>query len=145
MRVLLIFFSLIYTSSILADDFHVLNLDELSIDYKNYARINDKARNLLIYPEHPKEGINININTSVLSYGYFNSTIESLTTSSQYRGIGLQVCLGLHLSDSVDIGYYHHSQHVIDREIQGIPIFPVEDAIQIKIYFYRKNNKDSIF
>jgi hypothetical protein len=127
-----------------ADDF--IQLDELSIDYRDYALVNDKARNLLIYPESPKEGINLNINTTFVSYVYWNSTIESLTTSSQYRGIGLQSSLGIRLNNYIDVGMWHHSQHVLDRVSGDMPNFAEEDAIQLKVYLYRKDKgKDSIF
>lgn len=128
-----------------ADEFHLIQLDEVNIDYKNYAIISDQQRNLLIYPEHPKESLNLNLNTTFAKYGYFNSTVESLTTSSQYRGIGLQLSLGVRLSKYLDFGYWHHSQHVMDREMLSIPTFPTEDTMEIKLYLYRTDKKESIF
>ena len=128
-----------------AEEYQFLRLDELSLDYKNYSIVNDHQRNLLIYPDSPKEGINVNINSTLMNYVYFNNTIESLTTDGQYRGIGLQLSLGLRLSNYFDVGYYHHSQHTIDRAIMSIPAFPTEDALQFKLYFYRKVGKDSVF
>jgi hypothetical protein len=127
-----------------AEDFHIIDLEELFVDYKNYGVINEKQRHLLIYPESPKEGLNLNVNTSLVTYGYFNSVIESLTTSGQYRGIGLQISLGIRIFKFLDVGFYHHSQHVLDREITTLPKFPTEDALQIKLYLYRKNSSDSI-
>jgi hypothetical protein len=114
-----------------------LVLQELSIDYKNYSALNPKARNLLIYPEFPKEGINVGIKTTLFGVFYWDSTIESLTTSAQYRAIGLQTGFGLRFK-RVDIGAWHHSQHCIDRECTTLPKFPSEDAIHVKLYIYRR-------
>lgn len=115
----------------------IVTLDSLYVDYKDYAILNDKNRDLLVYPESAKEGVNLGINTSILGAGYFNSQIEGTTTSSQYRGVGLQLQIGIRLSDYLDVGYYHHSQHVLDRPSGDIPHFAVVDAIELKIYIYR--------
>lgn len=119
--------------------FDLVELDSLAIDYKNYKMLSATQRDLLIYPESPYEGLNVEINSSLLfDLMYFNSVIEGLTTSSQYRGIGLQERLGFRVFDLFEIGWYHHSQHVLDREIQSIPTFPAEDAIELKLYLYRR-------
>lgn len=133
-----------------AEDVHarnwVLGLDELSIEYKNYELVNDKARNLLIYPEHPKEGINVNINTDILTYLYWDSQIQSLTTGSQYRAIGLETRLGLRLSQYLYVGYWHHSQHLMDRAPATLPRFPSEDAVELKLFLFRaKSGRESLF
>lgn len=128
-----------------AEDFHLIELDTVALDYKNYSVISDKQRNLLLYPESPKESINVILNTTLFKYAYFNNTIESLTTNSQYRGIGLQLALGVRLSQYLDIGYYHHSQHVMDREMQSIPTFPTEDTLELKFYLYRNDKNAGIF
>lgn len=138
--------SLLALRSEAADTFTNFHLDEVSLDYKNFAWINDHARNSLIYPEHPKESINLNIDTTFLSYFLWNSTIESLTTDGQYRGIGLETRIGVRLSEAFDVSYYHHSQHLIDRQHSFMDRYPVEDAIEIKFYLLRKDtNKESLF
>lgn len=116
---------------------HVLELKELSFNYKNYAILNEKARNALLYPESPKEGLNVSICTDIFSYFYFDSTLETLTTGAQYRGVGLLLGVGIRLSDALSLGYYHHSQHVLDRDYSAMPKFPVEDALELKIYLYK--------
>lgn len=132
--------------AIASADWHVIDLNELGIDYKNYAIVNDKARNLLIYPEHPKEGIDVNLKLNLLVYGYWDNTIESLTTSSQYRSIGLNTRLGVRASEHLELGYWHHSQHVLDRDAGYYDKFPSEDAVEVRIFIFRSREKrDSIF
>ena len=126
-------------------NFHVIELQDLALDYKNFSWLNDQARNALIYPEHPKESINVVINTNLLKYMFLNSTIESLTTGSQYRSIGLELRLGLRVHNNLEFGYYQHSEHILDGTHSYMNKFPVEDAIEIKLFLYRKEKKDSIF
>ena len=120
-----------------ASDWHVVDLTEASLNYRNYALLNPNARNLLIYPEHAKEGIDVGLKMDLLSYGYFDSQIESLTTDAQYRSIGLQFGLGLRVTDYLNVGYWHHSQHVLDRGPQSYEKFPSEDALEVRITGYR--------
>lgn len=125
-----------------ASDYHIVDLDELSIDYKNYKMVREKNYNTLTYPENIKEGINVNINTTILGAVYWNNTIETLTTEGQYRTIGLQLGLGVRLTDYIEVGYYHHSQHLLDRQHSFMNHFPVEDAVEIKFYLYRGNSRN---
>lgn len=117
----------------------LIDLQSLSLDYKNYGLINSQQRDLLIYPEHPGDSINVEVNTNLFFDSmYLNSTIESMTTSGQYRGVGLQERLGFYVGDMFELGWYHHSQHVLDRQIESIPTFPSEDAIEFKINLYKR-------
>lgn len=125
-------------------DFHAIELQELSIDYKNYSALNSNAYDPLIYPEKIKEGIDIGINTDILKYGYFNSKVEALTTDAQYRDIGLELRAGVRLLPILDVGYYHHSSHVLDEPQPVFGIFPHEDAIELKLYLYHKE-RHSVF
>lgn len=138
---LIIVLLLFLTIAAKADMGDLLSLNQFALDYKNFAAINPNARNLLIYPEPPKEGINLDINLDVLKYGYWDSEIQSLTTDGQYRAIGLETRLGVRLFDSLEVGYWHHSQHVLDRQIQSIPSFPVEDALELKIILFKSKEK----
>jgi hypothetical protein len=120
-----------------AEDFHLVDLKELTLNYRNYALVNDHARNLLIYPEYPKEAINVGIKLDILRIGYWDSLIESLTTGSQYRGIGLDTRLGIRVTENVELGLWHHSQHVLDRSEGNIGKFASEDAVEIKVFLYK--------
>ena len=139
-KVLLV--SLLFSSLVQASDLHLMELDELSVDYKHFAVLNDKARNLLTYPEHPKEAINVNINSSILGVVYFNNQIQSMTTGAQYKSIGLQVGLGVRLTSYLEVGYLHLSQHVIDGKHPFMK-YPVEDSLTVKLYFYRAHKPNN--
>lgn len=128
-----------------AYDYHLIDLNELSIQYDNYAALNDKARNALIYPDHPKEGINVNVNTTVARFGYVDSIIETLTNSGQYASIGLNIRLGLRVTDNLEFGIHHHSQHLLDRAHSYMDKFPSEDSVQLKLYLYREKNNGGMF
>lgn len=121
------------------DSAPVFQLNELSLDYKNFAMLNDKARNPYIYPEHPKEGINVDMNLGFLwNVGYLNSSIQSLTTESQYRSIGLELHYGVHVGRYLDFGGYHHSEHVLDEVQPVYSSYPSEDAVEIRLFLYRR-------
>lgn len=137
--------TLLLLPSVALADFKLVELNQVALDYRNYGMLNDKARNLLIYPEHPKEAINVIVNIDLLKFAYWNSTIESLTTPSQYKSIGLDTRLGLRVSNFLELGIWHHSQHVLDGTQSYMSKFPSEDAVQVKLFLYRKEKQDSIF
>lgn len=140
----IIFAFVLFAINLLVSSAFGLELKEVSIDYKNFKMVNDKARNPLIYPDHPKEGINLNMNTDIASYLYWNNTIESLTNEGQYASVGLMTTLGIRISQDVEFGYYHHSQHLLDRHHSYMDKFPSEDAINLKIYLFKDRRHESI-
>lgn len=140
-----VLFAFSILASVARADFKVFNLNELSIDYKNYKMVNPNSRNMLIYPEHPKEAINVNVNIDLLKYCYWDSIIESLTTEAQYKSIGLQTRTGCRIFNSIELGVYHHSQHILDGKSTYMWRFPEEDAVQLKIYLYKQEKRESIF
>lgn len=137
-------FGVVLSKCAKADDWHVVDLSELSLTYRNYAVVNDKARNMLIYPEHPKEAINVGIKMDLLTYGYFDSTIESLTTGAKYQGIGLDTRLGLRVTNNLELGFWHHSQHNLDRNHGYMGKFPSEDAVEIRLYLFKAKGRAGI-
>jgi hypothetical protein len=143
---LFLFGTLISRVAHAADSYHIIDLNELTLDYRNFAVLNPNARNMLIYPEPPKEGINVGMKVDVLTYLYWDSQIEALTTDAQYRAIGLETRLGVRVSHYLEIGYLHHSQHLIDRDHAYMNKYPVEDSIQVKLYLYRaKGEREPLF
>lgn len=128
-----------------AYDFEVINLNELSLDYKNYSLLNPNSRNMLIYPDPPKESLNLTLKTDLFKLGYWDSTVESLTTSDQYRSVGLETRLGIRLTNNAEVGVYHHSQHDLDRAHSFMSAFPEEDAFELKIYLYRAKTREALF
>lgn len=129
-----------------ASDLHIIDLSELSIDYKNFKMVNPNGHDIMTYPDPPKESLNLNLKTDILSFGYWDSTVESWTTDAQFRGIGLETRIGVRLSDHLDLGLYHHSEHELDRNQQlHMGHFPEEDAVELKVYLYREKDRNSIF
>lgn len=130
----------------LGDGFKLIELREAYIDYRNYAALNPNGRDMLIYPEPPKEGINLTLNTNIFKVFYWDSTIESSTTQGQYRSVGLETRLGVNLTEHLRFGFYHHSQHVLDRGHSYMDKFPVSDAVEIRFYLFRpKEERHSVF
>jgi hypothetical protein len=136
---------MLYSCQSNAADYHVWDLKEFTINYRNYALINDQARNALIYPIHPKEGIDVGFKSDVLGFGYFDNEIMSLTSDSQYEAIGLDLRLGIRVSDYVQVGYWHRSEHLLDHHSDYLPRYPSQDALEVRIYLFRsKSPRESL-
>ena len=112
-------------------------LDEVYVDYKNHALVNPNNRSPLLYPESIKETLDLHIKMTTLGIVYMNPTVKSWTTDAQYRIVGLELELGLHLSDYFDIFYYHESLHMLDKQQVYLPRYPVDDAVGVRVYLYR--------
>lgn len=123
-----------------AQAFELVKLDTLALDYRNYTMVNPNGHEAMTYPNPPKEAINLEMNLDVVYAFYFDSVVESMTTDSQFRDIGLQLRLGVRITDYLEIGLLHHSQHQLDRD-QQLPMghFPESDSVQIKLYIFRAN------
>lgn len=132
-------------------DFHLISLDEIRVDYINYF---PKGRDPLI-TENGLEGrelgksLSINIESTLLKYGYWNTLVHSATDSysdthanGQFRSVGLQMELGIRPFSFLDLFYYHHSQHVLDTELPYR--FPVADGVGIHIYIYSNKRRESL-
>jgi hypothetical protein len=123
-----------------ANDYHILDVSTAYVDYKHYAVLNDHAIDPMLFPEFPKEGLTLGVDMGLIhNYGYWNIAVEALTTDSQYRNVGLEMWLGFHLTHYLDLGYYHHSAHLLDTPQPFLPMFQHEDALNVKIYLYRSN------
>jgi hypothetical protein len=135
--------SLLFSTEAKADFFE---LSEVYLNYQNYALVNSGQKSLLVYPESPKEAININLNMNLFyGYMYAQSNIETYTTSAQFRSVGLQERIGFYLTDSIEIGFNHHSQHTLDRSIPYMNGFPSEDCVEFRLYLFKRNSHNSIF
>lgn len=136
-----------------ADDFGFLDLRELSVDAKSYypgghyPLITD---NKIPGGRSLDKELNLSIKTDMLKYFYWDSTVHSMTDKTldgyhgQFRLIGLEFGVGLRISSSVEFGYYHYSEHLMDASLPWH--FPVRDALQLKVFLYRtKGERDSLF
>lgn len=121
-----------------AMDLGVLSLQQVDIDYRNYSMVNPNGHEPMTYPDPPKEALNLDIKIDVLGFGYLDPTVESMTTDAQFRDVGLLIGAGVRITDNLEIGILHHSQHQLDREQQlQMGHFPESDCVQVKIYLFR--------
>jgi hypothetical protein len=126
-----------------------VKLDELSITYKRFAPY---SRNQLItgngLPSRlMSDGTTINANIRFLDYIYWDNSVTGLTDRAeqgggQYRSIGWQFRLGFQLVKFLQIGYYHHSQHVVDH--QSTFRYPLEDAFEAKLIIFKDGSKNGL-
>lgn len=122
----------------------IVDLNEVTLTYKNYEMVHKGSRHLLLWPERPKEAITTTLNFDILRYAYWNNNIHAMTTGSQYRSIGLETRLGVRLFPQVDISFYHYSQHLLERAHPNVLPYPLEDAIEIRFNILKRNNKEAI-
>lgn len=132
--------------------FHILELDELMVNYKDFFPNGHSplvTENGIPNRQLGKE-LSLQMNTSLLKYMYWNNMVHGTTdevpgtSSGQFRAIGYQFELGVRLFNWFETEYHHHSQHELDN-VWPYGHWPVEDAISIKIYLWRKEQKNSIF
>lgn len=145
-------FPLVLNSHAFANEFHILELDELRVDYMSYfahGRAPLITSNGLDNRELGKE-LDLSFNSSVLEYGYFSTLVHSTTDAmydtgagGQFRAIGMKLELGVRLSPYLDIYYQHHSQHTLDLTLPYG--FPEYDAVGLHLYLYGPNRKQGVF
>lgn len=108
----------------------IVELNEVSLDY---ARYKQDGRDPFL-GEPPKEGLNININMNILTYGYFRNTVHSYTDNGGFRAVGWEYTLGIHTFEWLDVYARHYSRHILDKDD---PSYPVENSIGIKVYLFK--------
>lgn len=130
-----------------AREFKLLEVQEVSIDYKSFMR-NGNSPYMTNGSTLNKE-VDLNINTDFLRYFYVNNRVWSLVDQHQFRWVGLNAQIGARLTSFLDIGFEHFSQHTLDRQYYFKDItgdrFPVYDAITLKIYLFKRDPRDTIF
>lgn len=71
---------------------------------------------------------------------YWDNFIHSAMAGSQFSTVGWEYRFGLRVTEFLEVGYYHHSQHVLDA-IYPCSGYPLIDALEIKINIYNSNQK----
>lgn len=134
-----------------ANAFEILQVDEVTVVYRKFV---DGSSEPLITqnPTQPgramNEEVDLTVNSSILKYLYWNSTIHSMTDKSavdgsgQFRMVGLEWGLGIDLQRvwraiPVSIGRYHYSQHILDGE-WGLGHTPLENAWELRLKLYKR-------
>ena len=129
-----------------------MSIEELSVQYKHFLSGGSHpliTENGLSGKTLDKE-LNLTLNTNIFKYVYFNNFVHSMTdknvdgSQGQFRLIGWQYAIGAHLSSALDVGYYHFSQHLLDTTYSH-GHFPVENAIELKLYLIRPKPNEGLF
>jgi len=86
----------------------------------------------------PKQELNLQVDSVLFSYFYFNNRIHSQTDERQFRVVGWNFKLGISIWRNLDVEYEHFSRHLLDRN----PAFdfPVQDSIGFRLYFNRQDD-----
>lgn len=134
-----------------AREFKLLELNEASMSYIDFFPGGSDP--LITQNGTPNrtlgKEVKLNLNVNLLKYMYLNNHVHGGTDEiigsggkGQFRTVGWEFQLGLHLSKYIDLFAHHHSQHLLDTTYQH-GRFPVQDAVGIKIYFYRADKPDN--
>lgn len=123
-----------------SDETKSLQLEEVKIEYNKYVF----SRDPLFYSIPKKEHIALGFSTTLFGVGFWNANLHGESDASQFHSGGLQIDLGVHLSNWIDLGLRHDSKHILD-DSYPYQKYPAEDSIQINIYLFRRENKKSIY
>lgn len=119
---------------------HLIELDEVSSEYRHYLRPNYNA----YFPQEEKDGLNLRLDSTVAKYFIWNSEVHGTSDDAAYRQIGLQMSVGVRVSRYLDLTLNHHSQHLLDEGDAWGRHFPCENWVGVKIYFYRQDRKETL-
>jgi hypothetical protein len=133
-------------------DYSPLVLRDASLGYRGYfAGGRDRLLSQNGLPDRqPGQELSLTLKTDFLTYGYWDSLIHGGTDhdvvngGGQFRDIGLQLRLGVRPFQWLEVGYYHHSQHLLDT---GSELgFPVLDGWELNINLFKsKATRESLF
>ena len=144
---ILLFFSTCINKC-LAGSYPILELDELKVQYIDYFK---GGRDPLISLPNRQLGkqLNLSFNSTLFDYFYWNSLIHSSTdeipdtSSGQFRVVGLEMQLGVRITNYFNLYLHHHSQHSLDTTL---PFgFPVQDGVGLEIIIFSNKRKEGIF
>lgn len=134
-----------------ADAFDIFEVHEVTVIYRSYqpGSVNPLITQNPLEPDRVLDkGLDLEINTNVLNYLYWDSTVHSLTDKSatngsgQFRKVGLEYRVGVDLQRLWDviplsIGWWHYSEHLLDTQ-WGLGHFPIQDAVEFRLKLYQK-------
>lgn len=126
---------LILNPTIATADF--LELQEVYVNYKVFSGTTRTPYLQLPGLEgHSLENeLNLNVNMDLWDHFYWNNVIHSLNDGN-YRLIGWNWRVGVHITDYIDFGWNHFSEHYADY---SSPYgFPLQNSWEINIYLFRR-------
>lgn len=120
-------------------------LQDVYIDYRHETTVGyDPVLQALNDPNTTiNNHLDLHIDLNVLRGLYWNNMVNTTSDQSQFKVIGWEYGLGARLFPCLELGYYHHSQHWLDSN--DTQHFPLENAIQVKLIFYNKDQKETLF
>ena len=136
----LLLFLLLLPLTANATDYKILELDSLYVDYKNFAQ---STRDPLFYASTKKESLSLNMNTNLIDFIYLDSRVHGETNYAKYELVGLEIRLGARITRSLEVGYQHHSQHLLDDRYPYMG-FPVEDSFNVRLYLYGNSKRGAL-
>lgn len=132
---------LLLTKATRADDF--IEVDKLSVNYRLFRR--EGIEPMITYDGLNRQldkGLNLNLDTTIMGYVYWNSSVLTMTDYDpvakygQFRTIGLQMQLGLRITEWLDVGYFHLSRHLMDTPQVNGQSFQQTDALELTLKLY---------
>jgi hypothetical protein len=136
--------AMLHMNAAKADNFP-FQLQDVYLDYQHETTVGfDPVLQTLNDPNVTLNNhLDLHLDLDVFKYFYWNNKINTTSDQSNFRVIGWEYALGVRLFPFLEAGYFHHSQHILD--MPDVQHFPLENAIQIKLIFYDKNPKESLF
>lgn len=116
--------------------FEFMALDKAYVDYAHYtwAREPFLAQAGFV----PTDKIDLHVDLNLLSnVVFFQNMVHSEMDKSQYRLIGWNYKLGVHVNSTIDLFFEHYSQHILDAPTVSPNTF---DAIGFRIYLYKQKD-----
>ena len=137
--ILLILLILLFPVKSFANDlnsWHIIEPNSLYVDVMHYTWASEP----FMQPKFtPNERLDLHVDLDLLGkVAFFNNMIHSETDRDQFRLIGWNYRLGLHLGDSIDFFLEHFSQHILDATPQYNNTY---DAIGLRVYMYKQKDK----
>jgi len=134
----------------LIDDIKLVEIKDLYIEFKQFTpdSRNPMITNNGIPNRIMDKEINLHLDMDILRYLYFENMIHSMTDApidggcGQFKVIGWNFRVGIHIWKYIDLQFEHYSQHSLDNVLPFN--FPMENSIGVKIYIYRKNWNNNI-
>ena len=111
-----------------------VKLTKVELKWRNYT---SDGRDSLIYPHVHRESVELSLDTDVLRYFYFDSSVLGIQDETQYRGISFTSHIGFRFFPWLRIEFEHNSQHVLDGQVETLPRFPVYDSVTAIFTIYR--------
>lgn len=145
-----------------SEGWEIVNLTEVNVNYISFFPGSFDpliTENASMPNRQLGKQLDLNVNMDFMKYGYWDNKVHSLTddrinpndSAGQFRLVGLNSRLGLRVSQHLEIGYFHYSQHLLDTGYQagnGVSNhWPVEDGLEIKLWLFRRDDSksDTIF